>query len=300
MFELTRDVIDDMIFAMEDQEGAWQIDLGTGGLIAREEACGDGETLALPRPETVAIPAWSPRDGFKLMESFASGVRLPSARRALFEALEHGRGVFKAFKERLSGHPDLERGFREKKARVMGARIREWYDDLREAQGLERLGEAPEDSSDLVSADLGYSSGLASSARPIMLGLLDEVIEEMAVEIPQALVAWNTELLKKRLEAEDWVGVWVDDGEGGAIAGAAGRREARPAFSLSRLFFIAVHKDFRRQGIARTLIEKLFEELGAEEGAVALIDSPLLPSEYERSLISSGFSIFGPRAWRQS
>ena len=299
MFELTRDVVDDIIFAMEDQDGAWMVEVETGRLIARAEACEDGDQVDIPKPETAPVPDWSPREGFKMMEAFASRVRQPTARRALHEALAHGRGVFKAFKAALVPYPDIEKSFRENKASVMGRVIREWYDELREAKGLERLGAEPEDSSDLVASDLGYSSGLATAARESMLRLLGEVGAEMAPEAPAAIVAREMRLARAELDGDDWMGVWVEDGEGGAIGGAAGRREFEAGQAVGRIFFLAVDPEFRAMGLARSLVEKLSTELGGNEGALIIVDMPLLYGPFEKSLFSSGFTAFGARAWRR-
>jgi len=301
MFELTRDVIDDIIFAMEDQEGAWQVELQKGGLVARELACGDGESVvSLPRMETVSIPAWSPREGFKLMESFVVGLRNAEARKALLSALGQGRGVFKAFKEKLSAYPEAERAFRDRKARVMGRRIREWYDELRVAAGLERVGLPAEDTEDLIESDLGHSVGLASAARPYLLGLVDGLADELAAEFPAAYAASEGAGIRARLAREDWVGLWIDDGEGGAIAGAAGRRESGPGYTLGRIFMVAVAPGFRRQGLARSLVEMLAEELGNAQGLPILVDCPFLIPEFEEALVGSGFVSLGTRAWRSS
>ncbi len=234
-----------------------------------------------------------------MMEAFASRVRQPTARRALHEALAHGRGVFKAFKAALVPYPDIEKSFRENKASVMGRVIREWYDELREAKGLERLGAEPEDSSDLVASDLGYSSGLATAARESMLRLLGEVGAEMAPEAPAAIVAREMRLARAELDGDDWMGVWVEDGEGGAIGGAAGRREFEAGQAVGRIFFLAVDPEFRAMGLARSLVEKLSTELGGNEGALIIVDMPLLYGPFEKSLFSSGFTAFGARAWRR-
>lgn len=299
MFELTRDVVDDIIFAMEDQDGAWMIDVESGRLIARAQACDDGDLVDLPKPEIAPVPDWSPREGFKLMENFASRVRQPTARRALHEALSHGRGVFKAFKAALVPYPDIEKAFRENKASVMGRVIREWYDDLREAKGLERLGPEPEDASDLVSSDLGFSSGLASVAKPVMLALIDQVGAELAPDVPAAIAAREMRLLRAEIERDDWIGVWVEDGEGGAIAGIAGRRDFEAGQAIGRIFFLAVHPEFRNLGLAKSLIEEVSADLGGEEGALVLVDLPLLYGPFEKSLFSLGFVGYGARSWRR-
>lgn len=299
MFELSRDVVDDIIFAMEDQDGAWMVEVESGRLIARAEACEEGDQVDLPKPETVPVPDWSPREGFKLMEGFTSRVRQPTARHALHEALAHGRGVFKAFKAALVPYPEIERAFRENKASVMGRVIREWYDNLREAKGLERLGVEPEDSGDLLASDLGFSSGLASAARPVLLPLLDQIGADIAPELPSAVVARELRNCRTELEGEDWIGVWVEDGEGGAIAGIAGKKEFEAGQSIGRIFFLAVDPEFRNMGMARSLIERLSEDLGGAEGALILVDLPLLYGPFERQLFSSGFTAYGARAWRR-
>jgi len=300
MFELTRDVVDDIIFAMEDQDGAWMVEVETGHLIAREEACEDGDQVDLPKPETVPVPDWSPREGFKLMEGFAGRVRQPTARRALHEALAHGRGVFKAFKAALVPYPDIERSFRENKVSVMGQAIRGWYDDLREAKGLERLGAEPEDSTDLISSDLGYSTGLATVARDVMLRLLEQVGSDIAPDAPAAIASREIRLARAEIEGDDWVGVWVEDGEGGCIAGAAGKREFEAGQSIGRIFFLGVDSEFRNIGLARSLIEKLSKELGGDEGCLLIVDLPLVYGPFEKSLFSSGFVSYGARAWRRT
>jgi hypothetical protein len=298
MFELSKAIVDDIIFAMEDQEGAWQIEVETGRLIAREVACGDGDQVPMPRPETVAVPDWSPREGFKLMETFAAQVRQSTARHALHDALAHGRGVFKAFKEVLVAHPEVEKAFRERKASVMGRVIRAWYDDLRVAKGLERLGEEPEDHAGLIEGDLGVSTGLASVARPFMLSLLDGLAEELAADLPSVVVAREVRVLKKEFEGEDWVGVWVEDGEGGAVAGAAGILEQEGAQPIGRVFFVALRPEFR--GMADALVERVAEELGEPAGSLLLLETPLAPPELGKGLFSSGFSAYGLRSWRRA
>ena len=109
VFELSDSIIEDFIFAMEDQDGSWLVDLETGELIQLEgeEADGaaeqGGEERDLSDGERYAAPPeWSSREGFKLMEGFLGTVRQPSARNDLGAALSRGKGVFKAFKEALA------------------------------------------------------------------------------------------------------------------------------------------------------------------------------------------------------
>jgi len=63
-------------------------------------------------------------------------------------------GACCAFKAALAEHQELERAFRDFKIRGMRRIIVTWYDDLREARGLERLGPEPEDTDELLSSDI--------------------------------------------------------------------------------------------------------------------------------------------------
>jgi hypothetical protein len=304
MFELRKDVVDDIIFAMEDQDGAWRVNLETGELLAREAACGDLDPLALPQPESVDIPEWHPRDGFRLMESFTSELREPSAKKALHAILSQGRGVFRGFKECLAAYPAIEKSFRERKLRIMSQAIREWYDEVRVAGGLERLGETPEEVGDLVESDLGFATGLPSIALEFFAPLIEALGAEIEEEVPLALAARGLHQLRLELDREDWIGLWVEDGEGGAIAGAAGRLEGPPEARMARIFFVSVLSDFRRMGIARSLVDRLAGELASDESASdynlpILVDLALPAPGLEKGLFSSGFENFGARAWRR-
>jgi hypothetical protein len=131
VFELCEKIVEQIVFAMEDQErDLWSTSRAAKSCPAEGHS---GEGYAKP-------PIWSSREGFKLMEDFLASVRQPSARRELSAALARGRGVFKAFKAVLAENQELERAFRDFKIRAMRRTIGVWYDDLREAKGLERLG----------------------------------------------------------------------------------------------------------------------------------------------------------------
>lgn len=299
MFDLSKSVIDDIIFAMEDQDGEWQVDVETGRLVAREVACGDGDQVPMPRPETVAAPDWSPREGFKLMETFASQVRQPSARHALQEAISHGRGVFKAFKSALQPYPELEKSFREKKLSVMGKVIRDWYDDLRVAKGLERLGEVPEEVGEVLAGDLGFTSGLAGIARPVVEAFLAHAELNLSPDIPSALLARELRIVKEELQGDDWECLWIDNGEGGAVGLAAGLREVEGGQVIGRIFLVLVEPEFRHQGFEQALVERMAQQLGGDQGALVVVETPIFPVEGRPSLHSAGFIDYGARSWRR-
>ena len=179
MFELSEKTVEQIAFAMEDQEHASVVDLESGEVLPAEGYEG---------PDYAEAPTWSSREGFKLMEDFLASVRQPSVRRELSAALARGRGVFKAFKAVLAEREDVERSFRDFKMRAMRLAIANWYDDLREARGLERLGPEPEEVDELLTSDLDIRILGLDEARSLLLPLIDEAEEE---GIETCLAPWS-------------------------------------------------------------------------------------------------------------
>jgi GNAT superfamily N-acetyltransferase len=289
VFELNDAIIDAIIFAMEDQDSRRVIDLENGEV----DALGSNQ-----HPEgAVPPPAWSSRDGYRLMEEFLRSVRSPGARHELGAALNRGRGVFKAFKEALAAFPDAERAFHDYKLKMMRAEIRRWYDDLREARGLERLGLEPEETEDLIADDFGISTGSAAEARDCVLDLAAMALDEALEVLPEVLAEREGEVLEKALAGEDWIASWIEDGENGAIAAAAAAREHAAGRSFGRIFFVYVTPEFRRQGMARSLLDALIAAFKAEGVSLVSMDAPFLTQDFSAALETSGLVSYGARGY---
>lgn len=143
-FELSPEVFDQVIFAMEDQ--------GSDAYIHRR----DGTLVRHPPDdpsEFVPVPAWKPVDGFYLMERFVASVSNHHVRQQLRSALSTGRGVFRSFKNVLKQSRDLERRWYRFKEKEMRRVVLDWYNQERDAAGLERLGPEPEETDDLTISD---------------------------------------------------------------------------------------------------------------------------------------------------
>jgi ribosomal protein S18 acetylase RimI-like enzyme len=288
VFELNDKAIEQIVFAMEDQERSSVVDLESGEVLPSADHYGEG--YAIP-------PDWSSREGFKLMEDFLTVVRRPSARRDLSAALSRGRGVFKAFKAALAEHPDLERAFRDYKIRAMRRTIAVWYDDLREANGLERLGPEPEDTDELVLSDIDISILSFDSARSLLLPLVDEAEEEGIEYLPGHVVSFEIARLRAELDATpDALCAIAPDGEGGTLGAAIGFRSLVGDRGFGRIVFLMVKREFRRMGLGTTLLGALIAAF-AEEGITAVtLDSALLPPEIGPALATLGFKAYGLRA----
>jgi GNAT superfamily N-acetyltransferase len=288
VFLLNDGVVEQVVFAMEDQDAKAVVDLETGEVLPAEGHSGERYVIA---------PTWSSREGFRLMEDFLATVRLPSARRELGIALGRGRGVFKAFKAVLAAYPELERAFREFKLRAMRRSISIWYDDLREAKGLERLGPEPDETDDLIVSDLDILVLSLADAGHLLEPLVAEAEEEALDFLPAAIAAFECSRLRSELaSAKEGLCAYVDDGEGGAIGAAVAVLVDSGEQGIGRIVFLGVREEFRRMGLGRALLGALGARLKSEGDRFLILDCALLPEDFAERLSMYGYRSYGARA----
>jgi len=129
---LTRELVDQIVFGMENQDQEFYLDLETQTVVP------DPPDIEEEAERYVDLPPWSSVDGYNLMERFVGSLRNPIYRERLRKILASGRGVFRQFKQTVSERDDIEKlwfGFKQKE---MSAVVAEWANDLRELWGLER------------------------------------------------------------------------------------------------------------------------------------------------------------------
>jgi GNAT superfamily N-acetyltransferase len=318
VFDLNDKAIEDIIFAMEDQERSMVVDLETGQVLPRAlamdaagaegvAASADIEGAAgVDRPASSEIPSderyatpppWSSRDGFRLMEDFLVLVRQPTARRELQAALARGRGVFKTFKATLAERPDIERAFRDYKIRSMRRPITEWYDDQREALGLARLGPEPEETQDLLASDFEIRVVTLHEARVALRELVREAADDALSTMPAAVAAYEIERLVDSIESEgDGACAIADDGEGGGIGAALAFRVFGGDRCLGKIVFLYVREGFRRLGLGSSLLDALAKSFAAEGTSLLIVDMAFLPPEYGSRLVSLGYKAYGMKS----
>ena len=114
------------------------------------------------------------------------------------DALSAGRGVFRNFKNALKQSRDLERSWYRFKEREMRRVVAEWYNQEREAAGLERLGPEPEETEDLTVSDFVVDAALPHQLagagyvdREAMLELGQVSASELGTRMKQRLRAWT-------------------------------------------------------------------------------------------------------------
>ena len=265
-FELSPEVYDQIIFAMEDQGSRSFVHRVTGQVVTGERIeRGD---------EYVPTPRWKPADGFHLMEGFVTSVPNRFYREQLRDALSAGRGVFRNFKNALKHSRDLERSWYRFKEREMRRVVGEWYNQEREAAGLERLGPEPEETEDLTVSDF-----VVDAALPHQLAGAGYVDREALLELGQVPKSELATCIKQRLRALDAPGSHVvvartPEDEVVGLAWARAREPALPREPGARsgeweLVQLAVLSSYRGIGLAGRLLAVL-GQLARDHGVGAL------------------------------
>jgi GNAT superfamily N-acetyltransferase len=203
MPHLSEALLDSIIFSMEDQVTSYFIDLKNEQLITEDERSYILEEEGVEDNASkrfLPIPDWTPTDGFRLMEKFASTVRNPAVQRRLISALESGKGVFRKFKDELSEQPILERKWYTFKDEQLKRVVVSWYRELEGALSLEHLPPEPEEyAEDILLEDFSYSAyeGLPTDE---MEALIQATLNEMHEGSDEDRI--GSLLLSRQLECE--------------------------------------------------------------------------------------------------
>ena len=139
-YELTHELIDQIIFGMENQAERVLFDSERGELVPEKEL-----ERPIDRDRYIELPEWNSLHGYQLMERFVHTLRNPIVRESLRDALSRGKGVFRNFKNVLRERSDIERLWFSFKEREMKAVVIDWYNELRELKGFEKMNFEPKD-----------------------------------------------------------------------------------------------------------------------------------------------------------
>lgn len=274
-FELTEALLDDILFSMEDQEGDFYIDCREGVVVNRDDFTddSDGDDPANDEEDRfIGLPEWDSSNGFRLMERFAAAFRNPLIRNELCVALNRGKGVFRAFKNVLSIHPEAEKLWFSFKEREMKREAIRWYNGLREEWGLKKIGFEPEETADLLLEDFHFRA-------------LEERDRAAAEEL-HSLCTKDALPVYSRDYAEDEVSLMAETGQN-EFAGyvSAARRD-----NNIYIFALEVKPEFRGLGIGKALLGHLLEKIKTGNPFRIYIDLPSDSEGFSRVLVREGFS----------
>ncbi|MFP4363373.1 MAG: UPF0158 family protein [Spirochaetia bacterium] len=255
-FEISPEIIDQIIFGMENQEGIFYLDTRTLQLVTKDAAWKDDMQRYL------RIPEWRSVDGFNLMEQFVASLRNPIVREELRQALSSGKGVFRNFKDVLRSYPSVEKLWYIFKDRSMRRKVIEWYNSQMEAQGLERIGPEPEDNEQLLLSD--FTIKYDSEDYLEQCKALDwEGFLEMFTDLPKDEIEYLYSISRKgcSLESEGSLLIHAEAMDSG-LAGFlwADETELSSGTRMSRLLQLYVVPQYRGLGIGRLLLERYCSE----------------------------------------
>lgn len=129
-FELTSELIEQIIFAMENQKDTFYLDSHVPTVVS-------GDAVGNIKGKAYELPLWEPSDGYRLMEQFVLSLRNPVYREYLSSILHGGSGVFRKYKDALNQRPDIEKKWFLFKEKNMKERVIDWYNTLRLEWGLD-------------------------------------------------------------------------------------------------------------------------------------------------------------------
>lgn len=263
-FELTPEIVDQVIFGMENQEHDFMVDVENGHVAPRAEIT--------PGHEAEPIPRWRSVDGYNLMERFVVDLRNPIVREELRAILSSGKGVFRSFKDTLKEHPEMERLWFRYKEREMRRVVFEWYNELRDRWGLDRVPIDLETETDnLILADFSFERDALSvdEAREYAHDAREEVLAKLSGDTERALME-GLEQVDADHELHSIVASTPDGESVAAVCAVVHRENRSPVAVINALF---VEPEYRGLGLARELLSRIFRVL--EEEAVSTVHMEL-------------------------
>jgi GNAT superfamily N-acetyltransferase len=322
-FPLTEDLLSQIIFAMEDQSNVFLIDRRKGVLVREDELeaeaqPSDEERTPVQDEQAVeeqalldgkppgrrdweeryrSIPAWSPADGFQLMERFVLKLRNPIFAEMLREALSSGQGVFRRFKDILKKNKEIERLWFQFKEREMRRVVERWYEAGRDLADLQAQALASGEEEDLPASEFSILPGEArhlESALKLDQKAFLEVFAEQDAERAERLYQDSRRSLPPLLDPRSLF--LVAETPQRELAGLAWAVEGEdpvtehPTLSLAQL---AVRRHLRGIGLASLLLRRLTRR-SQERGFERLV-APLKGSALSLAPLFEGLG-FRPRA----
>ena len=278
-FELDSVLTDQILFYMEDQDGIFVLDTHERNVLSMDD---DEYDKNADEDRYISLPDWGPSEGYRLMERFTAGLRNAMVREELSSALNSGRGVFRAFKNTLTQHPETEKTWYAWKDREMKREVISWYNALREIWGLELIGEEPEDISGLALEDFRFRNGTTEDTA-------------FAEELHKTCLADFTDTVNGKtntfINSE-----WLFPGDISFIAETAGGEFAgyicavcEDSNTILRISALEVKPEFRGLGIGKTLITRLFEFADKKNLTNIIIDIPAGKEHFSKALLRESF-----------
>ncbi|HAM77677.1 MAG TPA: hypothetical protein DCP61_00605 [Treponema sp.] len=291
-FELTELLTDEILFAMEDQNSVLMMDAKEGLLVLEDDVGGEADRY-------YELPEWSSEDGYNLMEEFTNNLYAPRVHDELKRVLVSGRGVFRNFKNVLKNYPETEKKWHLFKDAKMRERVCEWYNELRESWGLEKLfltDDSVESTEELVLNDFEFQEfNLARDANEIEIGT-ENAVQELKTQFSEdlgsaiacmwkQLSSYSTTTSKSGFVCRSLAGEFA-----GCILLDFCPQETKKAVVITDFFVV---QEYRGLGIGEQLLAKALSFCKKRGIRHIIICNTFIPQFMESLLFQKGFFKIG-------
>ncbi len=285
-FELSDDVINSLIFAMENQKENNVFDSEQKEVVELDI----GVKKATDR--YYSIPEWTSIDGFKVMEHFVTSLHSPLAKEALHEVLFAGKGVFRNFKNTLKDYPEVEQQWFTFKQKVLKEKVVQWYNVFRDSWGLERIEGEPEETENLIFDDFVFREYDKTLDQERMMQAEEMAAQSIESSYKNELgiaagMIWKS--YKDFFEAENKI-IYICENIAGDFSGAISVSSVPSPAKCSvvvTLFFIL--PAWRGLGIGKELFRFCLQELKNRKIHIVIIPEMFIPKTFIKVLLRSGF-----------
>ena len=286
--ELTSELTGEIIYAMENQGGAFVFDSIDGVILPESEA------VPYDEKRYYKLPVWNSASGFRMMEHFVASLKNPPVCEELRGILKSGQGVFRKFKNVLKEHPDVERLWFSFKEHEMKQVILSWFDDLRELWGLERLELEPEENDEELLHDDFLFRLADSSGEQAEITCKGELLKEFDDFYGKDLGEVLAEQWEKVNDSSNGFRTvaFCETVSGDSVGFAAGfKTGADSSVAMISALFVIPH--FRGLGLGKELLEFLLEQLKDGTVKAIAVSCSIIPDFFKTILEREGFSQLG-------
>ena len=285
-FNLTESLLDEIIAALENQEQQFLVDAAQNKLVQKTDGIkGDDDSF-------YELPEWDSASGFKLREDFVANLNSPLAHEALQEVLHSGRGVFRNFRNLIKDYPEVEKRWHIYKNNKMMCYINDWYNNLREVWGLEKLDYVPESDDNLIHDDFSFTAYSQENKKELLLHMnaaFRERNENLSQELSQAIYnIWLEQFELGQSKGElGFICRSFSNDFAGCITVSQVSQKQEKVMALTSLF---VPEAFRGLGIGTELINMCLSELKKLGKTWLILPNMTVPDYLEPLLLRTGFT----------
>lgn len=289
-FNLTDHLCNEIQSALDNQEQKFVVDAENNCLIEKKDGIGTDEEYFYDLPE------WTSANGFNLREEFVEKLHSPLAKEELKIVLHSGRGVFKSFRNVLRDYPEVEKQWHFFKLRAMQSYINNWYNELREIWGLEKLDFVPEADENLIHDDFTFTLYNSAKHKETLILFHKNQADEEEYDVPQTVRTaiyeqWKNQfLLSDSFNQTGFICNSFSDEFAGCITASPVSNNQEKVFVISS-FFVPEH--FRGLGIGTELLSMCLSKLKETGTEWVLLPNIIIPEALETLLEHNGFHKLG-------